>query len=1205
MSAGDISHLGDAEVMLRMIRPLVEANPSPVVIVSREGRIALANGSAEQLFEYGEGELCGILFRRLFPRRVVMRLPKFSGNLAESLPAPGAAIEVTALRRDGGEFPAEIGFRAVETDKAEYVFCTIIDLTGRKATEAALRNTEAQYRSLVESLPLNVFVKDLEGRFLFANQRFCRMSHRPLGELIGLTDFDIYSDPLARKYRADDSHVVETESTLEQIEEYQEPDAEGPLYVHVLKAPLRDARGRVVGIQGMFWDVTDRVRAERAVAAAEARHRGTLDAALDCIITADADGEIVEFNPAAQRTFGYSREEVIGQDLVTLLFPPESRTKHRRMLDEHRHGDEAARLSRRIETTMARKGGVTFLAEIALQPIPLGTSMLFTLFLRDITERRRAEEALRESNARFRRLVESDIIGLTIIHFDGRILEANDVFLKMTGYTRREVGAGRVHWSDITPAEFREQDRVALETIRATGRCAPREKEYFRKDGSRLPVLIGETLLDRNGQTSLCFVLDISQQRKAAAELQAAKEAADAANRAKSAFLANMSHEIRTPMNAIIGMAELVLDTDLSPRQRENVQIIADSADSLLALINNILDFSKVEAGKLEAERVPFHLRDSIAGVLKSIAVTAHKRGLELVSDIRTNVPERLVGDQTHLRQVLVNLLGNAIKFTPSGEVVVEVSLESQDETGVTLGFAVRDTGIGIPAEKQRKIFEPFEQLDNSMARRYGGTGLGLAISTRLARLLGGELTVESHSGEGTTFRFLARFELPDDVTSSVVMAAPAVMQNLKVLIVDDNATNLHSLRDVVEAWGMTPVVADSAASATSAVSHDGVDIALIDAHMPGPSGADLADRLLKAADRIGPIILMYNADDRTLLSGSSSQVPFVPLVKPINQSELFDTILALVDGRPAGEKIGGPEPVATQAVKSASVLLVEDSYYNQKLAIGILEKYGHRVTVANNGREALDHTARQDFDIILMDVQMPEMDGLEATQQIREREAATGRHIPIVAMTAQAMKGDRERCLAAGMDAYLSKPIRSQQVLEMIDRQLSTTRPVKNRGGDQESNKVKIVDGEGFATRTGQQGDVPVAGRDERVKGTRTNHLDPIVVLASVDGDDQLLREVVDAFKIEAPQLLESLGRAFEAGDLDQVRATSHTLKGAASSFGDHPAVKFSLSIERAAKKGDFEGARKPYETLRESVDSLLTELDRLVGSLPTSPAP
>ena len=1178
MAVSESNSLGEAESVIRMFRPLLEANPSPVIVVDSAGQVVLANTSCDRLFGLSPGGLLGRELTDLVPAGGAARMPTFPIESIDLLPAPGEAIEVRAVRRPGHEFPAEIAFKSLETTDCLFVICTIHDLSERKATLSALRETEAQYRSLVESLPLNVFVKDLEGRFLFANQRFCKLAHRPLGELIGLTDFDIYADHMARKYRTDDSQVIASESILEQTEEYYEPESGSEaLHVHVLKAPLRDAQGDVTGIQGMFWDVTDRVRAERAVAVAEARHRATIDAALDCIITADADGEILEFNPAAVRTFAYRREEVLGKNLFTLLFPELPHGGRQDLfVDLLRRGGTEELQSRRSETTMIRNGGGSFLAEVSVQPIPLGGSILFTLFLRDVTERRRAEEALRESNARFRRLVESDIIGLTIAHFDGRILEANDVFLENTGYTRQEVNAGLVRWETITPPEYREKDREAIALIQETGRCAPREKEYFRKDGSRLPVLIGETMLDRNGQTTLCFVLDISQQKESEAELQAAMAAADAANHAKSAFLANMSHEIRTPMNAIIGMTELLLDTQLSPRQRENLEIIGESAESLLALINNILDFSKVEAGKLDLEQVPFLLRDSIGGILKSLAVTAHKQGLELISDIRPDVPDRLTGDQPHLRQILVNLVGNAIKFTPRGEVVVRISVADQDETGVTLSIAVADTGIGIPRHKQSQIFEPFEQLDNSASRRYGGTGLGLAICARLVRLLGGTMGLTSDPGRGTTIHFTARFEHTEDASVSDTTGVPAVLRDLRVMIVDDNATSRAALRDIVAAWGMAPREAREPKAALEKARREKIDIALIDAHLGNSEGERLARQMIEQGRQLGPIIVMHNADDPTVAPRDEHGVPIVSLIKPINQSELFDTILALIDGRPATEQPIANEPVP-RVTTPADVLLVEDSIYNQKLAVGMLEKYGHRVTIANNGCEALELEAEERFDLILMDVQMPEMDGLEATRQIRQRETQTGAHIPIIAMTAQAMKGDCERCLDAGMDAYLSKPIRSRGVLEAIEQALTNSVPASG------SNETQSPCPE----------QSPPAGGLFR--------LDRATALAAVDGDEDLFREVAEAFIEEAPRLLREAKASHRAGDPKAMAAAAHTLKGAASSFGDHPVVALARDIELAGKAEALEQATESLEALTMELNQLLEEI-RIHAALPAA---
>ena len=1258
----------DGQTPLRMMKLLVEANPAPVAIINGDGVLMLINRACESLYGYAAGELAGQPFNRLFPGRLADQLPLFTAPP----PMAGEPIELTGLRKNGQEFPAEFGFNPVRHGGGMFVFCTVADISARKATETALRDTEAQYRSLVESLPLNAFVKDLEGRFLFANRRFCERCQTPLGELVGRTDFDIFPRELAAKYREDDVQVVRSQTSLEQVEEYHEPDDNETHYVHVLKAPLRDAGGRIVGIQGMFWDVTDRVRAEQAVHGAEARHRAILDAALDCIVTVDEQGKIVEFNPAAQRTFGYTRSEVVGQEMIPLLYPPETQGRQRKNLSDHSRGDQASLLGRRIETPLLRKGGGTFLAEIALQPIPLRSGTMFTLFLRDVTETRRAEAALRESNARFRRLVESDIIGLTIVHLDGRILEANDVFLRMTGYSRSDAVEGRLRWDKLTPPEYRERDLQAVETARTTGRVAPREKEYFRKDGSRVPVLFGQTILDRKNETSLCFVLDISEQKRVAAELLAAKEAADAANQAKSAFLANMSHEIRTPMNAIIGMSELLLDTDLSKPQRENLQIIADSGENLLSLINNILDFSKIEAGRYDVEAIDFHLRDAIGGVLKTLAVTAHKRGLELVCDIRPDVPERVVGDATHLRQVLVNLVGNAIKFTHSGEVVVRVAVQSRWRDGVTLAVSVKDTGIGIAAEKQKKIFEPFEQLDNSMARRYGGTGLGLAISARLVSLLGGRLQVDSTPGVGTNFNFTVQFQLPPDPQSCIV---PPVLRNLRVLIVDDNDSSREALRDVIAAWGMQPVVARDADAAQVAL-REPVDLALIDAHMPGEAGRELAQRLRRGGgQRTGPVILLVNADDAALFTETAAQTKatgpdavaadqIIPLVKPVNHSELFDTILAVMDGRP-GTQAGRQEPetpVAPPAVTPSHVLLVEDSLYNQKLAVGLLEKYGHTVTVANNGREGVDLLARRAFDLVLMDVQMPELDGLEATRLIRERETLTGGHIPIIAMTAQALKGDSDRCLAAGMDFYLSKPIRSRQVLATIEEALAAqaeralagnATPAGNSTPAVASPKPPPRDiapvvtapsmpltgsidyGDPYAATDSDENDAllsdflddpddddslgdsdfspgyaamndpdltasPAPSAVGNSDATPYPGLDRAAALASVDDDEELLRDIAEAYAGEAPQLLARAEAAAERGDVTDLRTAAHTIKGATLSFGEHPAVDFALEIERRAKDGDLPGAAELLPKLRQALTPLLADIVAIAQTPP-----
>ena len=478
----------------------------------------------------------------------------------------------------------------------------------RQRTETALRQTEEMYRSLIESLPINVFRKDAQGHFVFANQRYCDELHKQLGELVGRTDFTFFPPELAEKYRRDDQRVMRERLVVEDIEAHHTPDGQR-LHVQVMKAPATDAKGKVIGTQTMFWDVTPRVE---------------------------------------------------------------------------------------------------------------------------------AEEALQRSTSRFKKLFDANIIGIMLADLSGRVLEANDAYLTLTGYSREDLTSGRLRWDKLTPPEFREFDLRAIESLNRTGVCPPWEKEYIRKDGSRVPVMLGVSMLDNSTSECICFVLDMTKQKRVEEQLLRAKEQADSASQAKSLFLANMSHEIRTPMNAIIGLTELVLDSGLTPSQRDNLTAVAESAEALLSLINHILDFSKIEAGKLELDAVEFSLRTMIAGILKALALEAHRKQLELVGDIRADVPDRLLGDVVKLRQILMNLLGNAIKFTDSGEVVLRVTVSSRDELSLELRFDVIDTGIGIPEDRQHAIFEAFEQVHTSINRKYGGTGLGLSITSKLAQLMGG-----------------------------------------------------------------------------------------------------------------------------------------------------------------------------------------------------------------------------------------------------------------------------------------------------------------------------------------------------------------------------------------------------------------------------------------------------------------------------------
>jgi len=1037
------------------------------------------------------------------------------------------------------------------------------EIDERKRAEEALRESEEKYRSLIENSFDGIFVQK-GSTIIFANQRLNKMLGYEKDELVGLDHWIVYHPDYQEITKKRAQARMRGENIASQYE-VKLQCKDGSWFYGEINARTISLEEEP-GVQVWVRDITSSKQAEDALKESEEKYRTLSEQSTDAIYITTKDGTLSYINQSFLNLFGYTKEEVVDGKAQDFYVDTGDRLRFQQEI-------EKTGAVRDFEVKLHKKDGMVIdcLITASIRKSNDGSTLGYQGIIRDITEKKKTEEALRESEAQKKAILDASVDRIRLVDKDLKIIWANETTTRELNIAPDEL-VGHTCYKFLV---YRDTPCIGCPVIKS---IKSGQIEHAVMHQTKSKTTKGEAYWDdyavpiKNESGDIVNIIEITrnitEQVRSEKELKQAKIAAEEANQAKSDFLANMSHEIRTPMNAIMGMTDLALATDLTKEQREYLEMVKMSSDSLLSLINNILDFSKIEARQLELEEIDFDLRTTLENAAETLAVKADEAGLELACHIMPDTPTTLIGDPSRLRQIIVNLAGNAIKFTKEGEVVIRVDKQEEEDSSVLLHFMVSDTGIGIPPDKTEKIFESFTQVDASTTRKYGGTGLGLNICKQLVDMMDGRIWVESELNKGSIFHFTSRFQLSNKKAIDVLNLKVLDLSGMPVLIVDDNATNCLILCEMTSSWDLEPTDVRDGEEALAEMkrafdSGSPYKLVLLDLQMPDMDGFEVARRVKESAfGKDVEIILLTSAGQKgdALLCKEVGISGY--LVKPVKQSDLLDAI-TLTLGHPNEEKI----PVITRYTiqdsrRRLTILLAEDNIVNQKLAVKILEKRGHRVIVASNGREAIEKIKKESFDIILMDVQMPEMDGIEATKAIRNSELEI-RNIPIVAMTAHAMKEDRERCLAAGMDDYVSKPIKPEELFKVIEK-------FSGRLRDEDIKEEMIVPAE--------KDFVPVA----------KDIFDLSKALEVVDGDRDLFKEIVDLFLENLPDSIAQIREAVAKSDANALDKAAHSLKGSVGNFARNRAFEAAYRLELMGKEGKLAKA-----------DAALFELEKQLTDL------